>query len=108
MEVLKLQNAVRENVEVWETAAVSYKEFNFEAVPQDERKFVHLLAKDLREIDWSNKSVKCWITILQKRFSENFVVDRTGRLTVVFNACSKSTQERLLAANVGVETGECR
>ena len=96
---------MRENVEVWETAAVSYKEFNFEAVPQDERKFVRLLAKDLGEIDWSTKSVK-WITILQKMFNENFVVSRTGRLAVVFNAYSKSTQERLLAANFGVESAD--
>ena len=79
LEVLQLQNAVRENVEVWETAAVLYKEFNFEAVLQDERKFVCLLAKDLGEIDWSNKSVKCWITILQKMFNQNFLVSRTGR-----------------------------
>ena len=106
LEVLQLQNAVRENVEVWETAAVLYKEFNFEAVPPDERKFVRLLAKDLGEMDWSTKSVKCWITILQKMFNKNFVVSRTGRLAVVFNACSKSTQERLLAANFGVESAD--
>ena len=33
LEVLHLQNAVRENVEVWETAAVSYTEFNFNSCP---------------------------------------------------------------------------
>ena len=61
LEFLQLQNTVREN---GETVAVSNKEINFQAVPQDERKFVRLLAKDLGEIDWSNKSVKIWITIL--------------------------------------------
>ena len=58
LEVLHLQNAVRENVEVWETAAVWYTELNFNSVPQDERKFVHLLAKELGEVDWSAKSVR--------------------------------------------------
>ena len=36
----------------------------------------------------------------------HFVVSRTGRLAVVFYVCSKSTQERLLAANFGVESAD--
>ena len=104
LEVIQLQNAVRGNIEMWETAAVAYTEFNFEAVPQEERKFVRLLAKELGKIDWSHKSVKCWITDLQEKFNESFVVSRTGRLAVVFNSCSKSTQERLLAANFGMDS----
>ena len=106
LEVLHLQNAVRENVEVWETAAVLYTEFNFNSVPQDERKFVRLLAKELGEVDWSTKSVKSWITVLQKQFNENFILSRQGRLAVIFNACAKSTQDRLLAANFGRESAE--
>ena len=74
LEVLHLQNAVRENVKVWETAAVLYTEFNFNSVSQDERKFVLLLAKELGEVDWSIKSVKSWITVLQKQFNENVIV----------------------------------
>ena len=88
-------------MEVWETAAVSYTEFNLVSVPQDERKFVCLLAKDLGEIDWSNKSVKNWITTLQKMFNKNFVVSRTGRLAVLFNACSKSKIDCLRQTSVG-------
>ena len=60
-------------MEVWETAAVSYTEFNFNSVPQDERKFVSLLAKE-GEVDLSTKSVKSWITVLQKQFNENVIV----------------------------------
>ena len=39
-------------------------------------------------------------------FNENFVVSWFGRLAVVFNACSKSTQERLLAADLGTDSAE--
>ena len=85
---------------------MSYTEFNFNSVPQDERKFVRLLAKELGKIDWSTKSVKSWIMVLQKQFNENFIVSRQGRLAVIFNTCSKSTQDRLLAANFGGESAE--
>ena len=85
---------------------MSYTEFNFNSVPQDERKFVRLLAKELGKVDWSTKSVKSWIMVLQKQFNENFIVSRQGRLAVIFNACSKSTQDRLLAANFGGEIAE--
>ena len=93
-------------VEVWKTAAVWYTEFQFNSVLQDERKFVRLLAKEQGEVDWSTKSVKSWITVLQKQFNENFIVSRQGRLAVIFNACLKSTQDRLLAANFGGESAE--
>ena len=56
LEVLQLQNAVRENVETWETASILYKPFKFNAVRQEERKFVRLLAKYLMEVDWSTQS----------------------------------------------------
>ena len=69
-----MQNVVRENVETWETAAVNYENFQFDAVPQEERKFVCLLAKGLGEVDWSTRSVKNWITALQRQFNENFIV----------------------------------
>ena len=61
-------------VEVWKTAAVWYTEFQFNSVLQDERKFVRLLAKEQGEVDWSTKSVKSWITVLQKQFNVNFNV----------------------------------
>ena len=104
LEVLQLQNAVREKVETWETASILYEPFKFNAVPQEERKFVCLLAKDLTEVDWSTQSVKSWVTAIQRRFNENFIISRPGQLAVVFNACSKSTQNRLLASNFGVES----
>ena len=43
---------------------------------------------------------------LDRLFYENFIVSRFGRLAVVINACSKSTQERLLAADLGTESAE--
>ena len=91
-------------MESWETASVVYVLFNFGNVPENERKFIRLLAKDLGEVDWSTRSVKTWVNKLDRLFNENFIVSRFGRLAVVFNACSKSTQERLLAANFGTES----
>ena len=57
-------------------------------------------------MDWSTRSVKTWITKLEKMFNKNFIVSRFGRLAVVFNPCSKSTQEPLLAAEFGTESAE--
>ena len=57
-------------------------------------------------MDWSTRSVKAWVTQLTRQFNESFVVSRVGRLAVVFNGCSKSTQERLLAADFGTDSAE--
>ena len=105
-EVQQLKNAVNDNAESWETASVVYVPFNFGIVPENERKFIRLLAKDLGEVDWSTRSVKTWVNKLDRLFNENFIVSRFGRLAVVFNACSKSLQERLLAADFGTESAE--
>ena len=77
-----------DNIEIWET----------------ERKFIRLLARDLGEVNWSTQSVKNWLSKLDRLFNENFVVSRWGRLAVIFNACSKGTHERLLAAKFGTES----
>ena len=58
LEVHHLHKAVLENVETWETASVLYVLFDFSKVPGEERKFIHLLAKDLPEVDWSTRFVK--------------------------------------------------
>ena len=46
------------------------------------------------------------MTKLDRMLNENFFVSRFGRLAVVFNACSKSKQERLLAADFGTDSAE--
>ena len=88
-------------VETWETASVLYVLFNFCKVQGEERKFIRLLAKDLAEVDWSTRSVKNWSTKLQRLYIENFIVSRCGQIAVVFNVCSKSTQDRLPVLNFG-------
>ena len=105
-EVLQLKRQVQENSESWETAQLEYVPFNFNGVPEIERKYIRLLAKDLGQVDWSTKSVKDWVTHLTRLFNESFVVSRMGRLAVIFNACSKSTQERLLAADFGTDSAD--
>ena len=63
-EVLQLKRQVQDNAEVWETAHVEYVPFNFGSVPENERKYIRLLAKELGEVDWSTRSVKAWVTKL--------------------------------------------
>ena len=64
-EVQQLKNAVHDNVESLETASVVYVPFNFGIVPDNERKFIRLLAKGLGEEDtynlvpWSRRSGQC-------------------------------------------------
>ena len=106
LEVQHLHNAVQENVETWETASILYVPFNSSKVPGEERKFIRLLAKELAEVDWSTQSFKNWVTKLHRLFNENFVVSRCGQIAVVFNACSKSTQDRFLASYFGSESAE--
>ena len=76
LEVQQLQDAVLDNVETWETASVVYEPFDFSKVPDNERKFIRLLAKDLGEVDWSTRSVKNWVNKLDRIFNESFVVSR--------------------------------
>ena len=104
LEFQHLHNAVLENVETWEMASVLYVPFNFAKVPGEERKFICLLAKDLAELDWSTWSVKNWVTKLQRLYNENFIVSHCGQIAVVFNACTKSTKDRLLASDFGTES----
>ena len=40
LEVQQLQDAVLDNVEIWETVSVVYEPFNFGQVPNEERKFI--------------------------------------------------------------------
>ena len=81
-----------------------YEPFDFSKVPVEERKFVCLLAKDLTEVDWSTQSVKNWVTKLQRLYNKN--CSRSGQIAVEFNAGSKSTQDRLLASNFGMESAD--
>ena len=105
-EVSQLKRQVQENSESWEMAAVEYVQFDFDSVPELERKKITVLSKDLGMVDWSTKSVRDWVTYLTRKFNEHFIVSRRGRLAVVFNACSKGTQERLLAADFGADSAE--
>ena len=50
--------------------------------------------------------MKNLVTKLQRLYNENFIVSRCGRIAVVFNACSKSTQDWLLAAGFGMENAD--
>ena len=56
--MLQLKRQVQENSESWETAQLEYVPFEFNSVPEIERKYIRLLAKDLGQVDWSTKSVK--------------------------------------------------
>ena len=94
-----------ENVDTWETASVLYKPFDFIQVPGEERKFIHLLAKDLAEVDWST-SVKNWMTKLQRIYNENFIVSRCGQIAVMFSTCSKSKQDWILASGFCTESAD--
>ena len=101
LEVQQLQNQVRENVETWETASVMYMPFKFSKVPVEERKFVHLLVKDLTEEDWSTQSMKNCVTKLQCLYNKNFIVSHSGQIAVVFNACSKRWNGVLNPCRIG-------
>ena len=104
--LLRNQSQVHETVETWETTNVMYMPFEFSQVPVEERKFVPLLAKDLTEggLEYSISEELGYeiATPLQGGFHRQPQWTNCS----VFNACSKSLQDRILASNFGVESSD--
>ena len=59
--------------------------------------------KSLREQDFSSKALKHWRRFFEGLFDKYFITSRLGKLALVYNSCSLSLKQRLLALNAGIE-----
>ena len=73
---------------------------------ETEAKIISKIVENLKEQDFSTKSLKFWSAHYADVYDKFFVTSLVVRNTVVFNSCSLSLKQRLLALDVGKEARE--
>ena len=73
---------------------------------ETESKIISKIVENLKEQDFSTKSLKFWSAHYADVYDKFFVTSLVVRNTVVFNSCSLSLKQRLLALDVGKEARE--
>ena len=66
-----------------------------------ETKAVARALETLQQQDFSSKSLKHWTALFNDKFDRSFITSRVGRLALVYNSCSLSLKQRLIALDVG-------
>ena len=59
--------------------------------------------ENLKEQDFSTKSLKFWKSFFENLFNKFFVTSHVGKIPVTFNSCSLSLKQRLLALDAGMD-----
>ena len=59
--------------------------------------------ENIKQQDFSTKSLKHWSVHFSDVFDKFFISSRVGRIAVVYNSCSTSLKQRLLALDVDQE-----
>ena len=70
-------------------------------LPEAETKAVARALETLQQQDFSSKSLKHWTVLFNDKFDRSFITSRVGRLALVYNSCSLSLKQRLIALDVG-------
>ena len=78
----------------------------WDKLTETETKIISKVVKNLKEQDFSTKSLKYWSAHYSDVFNKFFVNSRVGRLAIVYNSCSLSLKQRLLNLDVGKEATE--
>ena len=78
----------------------------WDKLTETETKIISKVVKNLKEQDFSTKSLKYWSGHYADIFNKFFVNSRVGRLAIVYNSCSLSLKQRLLNLDVGQEARE--
>jgi len=73
---------------------------------ETEAKIISKIVENLKEQDFSTKSLKFWSAHYTDVYDKFFVTSLVVRIAVVFNSCSLSLKQRLLALDVGKEARE--
>ena len=75
----------------------------WDKLTETETKIISKIIENLKEQDFSTKSLKIWSAHFSDVYDKFFVTSRVGRIAVVYNSCSLSLKQRLLALDVGKE-----
>jgi len=70
---------------------------------ESEAKIISRVVENLKQQDFATKSIKYWSIHFSDLFDKFFIASRVGRIAVVYNSCSTSLKQRLLALDVGSE-----
>ena len=68
---------------------------------ESETKAVARALETLQQQDFSTKSLKHWTALFEDKFDRSFINSRVGKLALVYNSCSLSLKQRLMALDVG-------
>ena len=70
---------------------------------ESEAKIISQVVENIKQQDFSTKSLKHWSVHFSDVFDKFFISSRVGRIAVIYNSCSTSLKQRLLALDVGQE-----
>ena len=70
---------------------------------ESEAKIISRVVENIKQQDFATKSIKYWSIHFADLFDKFFVASRIGRIALVYNSCSTSLKQRLLALDVGNE-----
>jgi len=70
---------------------------------ESEAKIISRVVENVKQQDFATKSLKHWSIHFSDLFDKFFIASRVGRIAVVYNSCSTSLKQRLLALDVGNE-----
>ena len=70
---------------------------------ESEMKITSQTLENLCEQDFSSKALKHWRSHIEGLLKKYFITSRLGKLALIYNSCSLSLKQRLLALDTGVE-----
>ena len=70
---------------------------------ESEAKIISQVVENIKQQDFATKSIKYWSFHFSDLFDRFFVASRIGRIALVYNSCSTSLKQRLMALDVGNE-----
>ena len=70
---------------------------------ESEAKIISRVVENIKQQDFATKSIRYWSIHFADVFDKFFIASRIGRIALVYNSCSTSLKQRLLALDVGDE-----
>jgi len=68
---------------------------------ESEAKIISRVVENIKQQDFATKSIRYWSIHFADVFDKYFIASRIGRIAIVYNSCSASLKQRLLALDVG-------
>ena len=78
----------------------------WDQLTEAETKSVARALENLKELDFSSKSLKHWTFLFNDKFDRSFITSRVGKIALVYNSCSLSLKQRLISLDVGKQARE--